>query len=186
MFVNKMDKIPSLQDVHYLNIIRDSVAIGIQQTSTLLSGVNSALNVLVIAPSNDKDLAPFKEPRYKIVTLDIDPSSNPDVCGDITKYNSSLKDDFFDCVICTEVIEHVTNPWSAISELMRVTKKGGVLLFTSPFNFRIHGPLPDNFRISEYGWRALLIDHEILSLNAVETPDRALFPIHYRIIVKKS
>ena len=66
MFVNKRDKIPSLQDVHYLNIIRDSVAIGIQQTSTLLSGVNGALNVLVIAPSNDKDLAPFKEPRYKI------------------------------------------------------------------------------------------------------------------------
>lgn len=88
------------------------------------SGVNGALNVFIIAPSNDKDLAPFKEPRYKIVTLDIDPSSNPDVCGDITTYNSSLKDDFFDCVTCTDVIEHITIPWSAISELIRVNKKG--------------------------------------------------------------
>lgn len=41
----------------------------------------------------------------------------------------------FDCVLCTEVIEHVENQSKAIGEMFRVTKKGGVLVITSPNRF---------------------------------------------------
>lgn len=41
--------------------------------------------------------------------------------GDI--YNISFKDNSFDLVICTEVLEHLENPEKALKELRRVTKE---------------------------------------------------------------
>lgn len=38
----------------------------------------------------------------------------------------------FDLVLCTEVIEHSTNPQRAVMELCRVTAAGGLLLLTTP------------------------------------------------------
>ena len=44
----------------------------------------------------------------------------------------------FDAVLCSEVLEHVPHPELALRELARVTKKGGVLLLTAPFNSLTH------------------------------------------------
>ena len=38
----------------------------------------------------------------------------------------------FDFVACVEVIEHLRNPWIAISEFNRVLKRGGTLIITTP------------------------------------------------------
>ena len=43
-----------------------------------------------------------------------------------------FKSDTFDCVICTDVIEHLTNDMEAISEICRLLKKGGKLIVTTP------------------------------------------------------
>lgn len=48
--------------------------------------------------------------------------------GDI--YNLPYKDNSFDLVICTEVLEHLENPQNAINELKRVSSK--YILFTVP------------------------------------------------------
>ena len=58
-------------------------------------------------------------------------------------------------------------------------------MLTTPFNFRIHGPLPDCWRFTEHGLRALLTDFEIVTLDAVETPDRPLMPVHYRTVARR-
>lgn len=42
-------------------------------------------------------------------------------------------DDFFDLVICGEVLEHLEDPEKAIKELLRVVKKGGRLLISTPY-----------------------------------------------------
>jgi len=42
------------------------------------------------------------------------------------------KNDFFDCVICLEVIEHLENPWLLIREIHRVLNKNGLLIISSP------------------------------------------------------
>jgi SAM-dependent methyltransferase len=42
----------------------------------------------------------------------------------------------FDCVLCSEVLEHVPDDVQAISELRRVLKPGGVLVVTVPFQKR--------------------------------------------------
>lgn len=46
-----------------------------------------------------------------------------------------FKDESFDIVLCTEVIEHVDNQSQAIEEMFRVIKKGGILVITSPNRF---------------------------------------------------
>jgi ubiquinone/menaquinone biosynthesis C-methylase UbiE len=42
----------------------------------------------------------------------------------------------FDCVLCSEVLEHIPDDARALSELRRVLKPGGVLVATVPFQKR--------------------------------------------------
>lgn len=54
-----------------------------------------------------------------------------DIVSDIA--NIPVEDNSFDAVLCTEVLEHVPNPNAALRELIRVTKRGGKLILTTPF-----------------------------------------------------
>jgi hypothetical protein len=119
-----------------------------------------------------------------IETLDIVPNHNPDILGDITKYNSHISDSTYDIITCLEILEHTVNPFSAIEELRRIIKDGGYILFSAPLNWRIHGPIPDCWRFTEFGWRVLLKDFDIIEIDKLETPDRNLFPIKYNILAK--
>ncbi len=42
-------------------------------------------------------------------------------------------DGSFDCVVSTEVIEHVVNPEAFVTELLRVVKPGGSLIISTPY-----------------------------------------------------
>lgn len=119
-----------------------------------------------------------------IKTLDIVPNYNPDIIGDITKYNSNIEDSTYDIITCLEILEHTLNPFLAIDELRRITKHDGYILFSAPLNWRIHGPIPDCWRFTEFGWKVLLKDFDIIEIDKLETPDRNLFPIKYNILAK--
>ena len=181
---NSRDKAPSALDNNYYELIRKSVLEGVEELASIFrnESSNNVWQGLEVAPQEHKILHAFQSLKCNIKTLDIDPDSGADFIGDICSFNPKLESESFDFVLCTEVIEHVSNPQNAVDECMRITKKGGFVLFTSPFNFRIHGPLPDNWRISEWGWKTLLDKYAISSLKAVESPNRDLFPVHYRVI----
>ena len=49
-----------------------------------------------------------------------------------------VKDEQFGAVLCTEVLEHVPDPISALRELARVLKRGGTLILTVPSNCLRH------------------------------------------------
>ncbi len=51
--------------------------------------------------------------------------------GDI--YHLLFKNGYFDLIICFEVLEHLANDKKAVSELFRVTKKNGYLVFSLPY-----------------------------------------------------
>jgi SAM-dependent methyltransferase len=119
-----------------------------------------------------------------IETLDLVPDYTPDVVGDLTKYNEHIKDSTYDIIACLEVLEHTINPFSAVEELRRITKDGGYVLFSAPLNWRIHGPAPDCWRFTEFGWKVLLKDFDIIEIDKLDTPDRNLFPIKYNILAK--
>lgn len=126
--------------------------------------------------------------NFKLFTLDIDKDNNPDFLIDLTKDNSNvIADKFFDILICTEVLEHTENPINCIYELNRMLKNNGKLIISTPYNFRIHGPLPDNFRITEWFYKEHLkkLNYNILSFKALEDSERKLCPIDYFICAEK-
>ncbi len=123
---------------------------------------------------------------YEVITLDISDSTTPDIIADITNFNPHIPNESFDALMCTEVLEHVVDPFSAIRELRRVVKTGGYILFTTPLNARIHGPIPDCWRFTEFGLKVLFRDFETVYFDKLDTPDRNLFPLHYGVIVKKT
>jgi len=48
-------------------------------------------------------------------------------------YNLPFLDNSFDCIIASEIIEHVINPEGFVKELMRVVKPKGELIITTPY-----------------------------------------------------
>ncbi len=122
--------------------------------------------------------------EFRLITLDITPSTAPDIVADITTHNANIPDAHFDAVLCTEVLEHVVDPFAAVRELRRITKPGGWMLFTTPLNARIHGPVPDCWRFTEFGLQILFRDLQVVEFDKLHTPGRNLFPLHYCAIAR--
>ena len=141
--------------------------------------------VLDIAPQDHAGASPHF-PKAKVETLDIDAKSGATFIADLCQNNREiLASNLFDVVVCTEVLEHTVQPFDAVNEIKRILKPGGVAIVSTPYNFRIHGPLPDCWRFTEHGLRVLFKDFDILKLDALEEKDRFLMPIHYTLISRK-
>lgn len=173
----------SILDVDHLALIRANVR-QFMQTSAAAWGDKPGL-LLDIAPQDHEGARPYFSVSVAVETLDIDPAAGATYCADLCQNNDKIPACRFDIVVCTEVLEHVLNPFAAISEIRRVLKPGGLLLASSPFNFRIHGPLPDCWRFTEHGWRSLLTKFESIDIMALEDVNRFLMPIHYLISARK-
>lgn len=102
----------------------------------------------------------------------------------------------FDVVVCTEVLEHVRNPFNAIENVRNLLHVGGIALISTPLNFRQHGMggynksqglPPDYWRFTETGIRTLVSDFgrlQILDFKRVPS-ERDFFPIHFTLICRK-
>lgn len=84
-----------------------------------------------------------------------------------------FKDGIFDCVICSELLEHVPHPPDVISEVHRVLREGGVLLICVPFLNRIHADPHDYGRYTDAYWRRVLSDRDMFC--SVEIEPQGLF-----------
>ena len=136
---------------------------------------------LEIGPSLQYDSYCKQHPS--IETLDIDPSLGCTYTYDLTN-DVPFKEDF-DVILCCEILEHTRNPFLVIENIRKSLKPSGFVYISSPFNFRLHGPLPDCFRISECGYASLLKDFEIVSLDCIYDEEVPYFPIHYTCVAKK-
>lgn len=163
-------------DIEHLKIIRESVRSHIRYAAT---NYKPGMKVLDIAPQVH---AGAREFIPEALTLDLAPGA--DYQADICQNNSGvIPDGSFDIIICTEVLEHVANPFDAVKELHRLLKPGGFVFVTTPFNFRIHGPLPDNWRFTIHGL-GQLFKNWLVTIEEVQS-ERFLMPVHYRVIAKK-
>jgi ubiquinone/menaquinone biosynthesis C-methylase UbiE len=175
--------IVSDQDILHLSLLRENVTNFIMECAVKFD--NNDCRLLDIAPQDHNGAKEFFK-KSNIHTLDIDINSNANYIADLCQNNSKIiPDNFFDIVICTEVLEHTLNPFEAVKEIYRILKPNGMACVSVPFNFRIHGPLPDCWRFTEHGLRALFNAYEICELNMLETENRDLMPIHYTLIARK-
>jgi perosamine synthetase len=117
-----------------------------------------------------------------VETMDIYESPYITYNVDITKDNN-IEKNRFDVIYCLDVIEHTYEPEECIKQMNLLLKTGGILHLSVPFQFRLHGPIPDCYRISEFGLRYLLEKHnfKISYFGALTNKERPAFPIHYCI-----
>ena len=172
---------PSEFDNSTFSLARDHLAAFVKRTATKLSGQSGRL--LEVGPQ-ERLLVRETFNNFSVDTFDVVDNYKPTIVGDITKHNSTIPDATYDCVVCMEVIEHTVNPFDTIKEIRRILRHEGFLLISAPLNWRIHGPSPDCWRITEHGWNALLRDFDIIEIDILESPGRELFPIRYNVLAK--
>ena len=80
-----------------------------------------SLDISVTNPSKAKKLYPGE--KHFGITAD--------------SFHLPFNDNSFDCVISSEIIEHVYDPAEFINELFRVVKKGGSLIITTPYKEKL-------------------------------------------------
>lgn len=96
------------------------------------------------------------------LTVDIDPDRKPEIVADA--HNLPFKDGEFGFVLCTEVLEHVKDPKTVISEINRVLKTGGKLVLTTRFMHPIHDAPDDFWRFTRFGMLELFKDWDVIEL----------------------
>ncbi len=93
----------------------------------------------------------------KYVLLDVENrSGNSDTIIANLNEKVPLADNSVDCVLCTEVLEHIKQPQHAVNEIYRILNKDGVLVLTTPAAWPLHEVPNDFFRYTRYGIEHLL------------------------------
>ena len=108
---------------------------------------------------------PFQSlfPNDQYLGVDMSLNSFADVIAD--NHNLPFKDNVFDMIIISEVLEHCDNEYQVIKELRRVAKNQALVYLTLPFIFPLHG-VPDDFqRFTKYKLQALFKQDKIISLK---------------------
>ena len=100
-------------------------------------------------------------PAEKYIGMDIKVTGHKHTDSDIDVYydgtNIPFDDEYFDSIVCFEVLEHVFNPDIFLKEAYRSLKTGGKALFTVPFIWDEHEQPFDFARYSSFGLQALFV-----------------------------
>lgn len=132
-YFGKIDKL----DNYFWNVGKNELLIGLMKQDAPFSRV---LNMG--SGMGDKMLSALGN----IISMDIDLYSvnhtgkySKAVLGD--GQNIAFKNNTFDCVIASEVLEHIEDDYNAVNEILRITKPGGLIVITVPaikFIFSTH------------------------------------------------
>jgi len=105
--------------------------------------------------------APFRElfSHVNYVTCDWEnstytPEPPPDIRAPADRI--PLGDATVDAILCTQVLEHVPEPWTVLTEFHRLLKPGGRLWMTAPLVWYLHEQPYDYYRYTSHGLRYLL------------------------------
>lgn len=105
-----------------------------------------------------KPYAPLYEPFFgRAQSADI-PTSPHDISAvDIFASADALPfaDASFDCVICTEVLEHCRDPRAVVGEIHRILRPGGHAFVSTPFLLHLHEMPYDFYRFTPSALREL-------------------------------
>ncbi|MFZ4778221.1 MAG: class I SAM-dependent methyltransferase [Terrimicrobiaceae bacterium] len=119
----------------------------------------------------------LEEIGFRVQTMDIDLSGGADLVGTVEATN--LPDQHADLIICTQVLEHCSEPWSAAPELFRILRPNGLLLATVPHVWFYHPHPNDNWRYTPEGLSQLfgLFGFETMSMRLQGGTILSLFQI---------
>jgi len=98
-----------------------------------------------------------------------------------------FRTEYFDSVLCSQVLEHVFEPNAFLKEIYRVLKPGGSLLLTTPFVWDEHEQPADYARYTSYGLHYLLKTNGFRIIEQCKTisDGRCFFQLANGVIYKK-
>lgn len=118
--------------------------------------------------------APLYE-RYFASSTSVDVAYSPHDIGGIDAIASAENLPFetgsFECVLCTEVLEHCRSPATAMGEIARVLKPGGRAFITTPFLRPLHEMPHDYYRYTPSALRDLSESSDLAVTGVVPRGD---------------
>ncbi len=54
------------------------------------------------------------------------------IIGNLEELEFDFPDEYFDCIICADILEHLKDPWSTLNKVSRCLKSDGVLIVSLP------------------------------------------------------
>lgn len=116
----------------------------------------------------------------RMLRVDVDPSAFPDSVSSADKL--PFADNTFSVAVSQEVLEHLREPQTALEELVRVVRPGGLLYLQTPFIIGYHAAPADYWRFTNEGLAAMLLRAGLVveSLEPAVGPGTGV----YRILVE--
>ncbi len=82
-------------------------------------------------------------------------------------YAVPIREASADCVLSTQVIEHLAHPWELFGEARRILRPGGSLLVSAPQAEFLHEEPHDYFRYTRYGLSQLATDAGLVPVRVI-------------------
>ena len=107
----------------------------------------------------------FKPPEQQTQAwwyINLDWDTFPNIFADVTR--TPMQTQSVDCILCTEVLEHLPNPQACVDEMHRLLRKDGLLLASVPFFYPVHADPYDFQRFTEDGLRHLFREFKLVEV----------------------
>ena len=108
----------------------------------------------------------FTRRGHRYTGLDMESGPNVDIVPKQTYNWEEIKEDNYDVVISGQALEHIEFFWITVSEMTRVTKKGGLICIIAPNGFEEHRYPVDCWRFFTDGMIALARLYKLEVLHA--------------------
>ena len=108
----------------------------------------------------------FTDKGHDYVGLDMEEGPNVDICPKSTYAWNELTNDEYDVVISGQALEHIEFFWVTVGEIVRVTKKDGLICLIAPNGFEEHRYPVDCWRFFTDGMVAMAKYYDLEILHA--------------------
>lgn len=109
----------------------------------------------------------YRELAPRMVSIDRAAHADADVLCDLTAAGLPFRSAVFQAVICTSVLEHLSESESVVEEIHRVLAPNGSLVSFTPFLHKYHAHPHDYWRFTKEGVTRILHPFEIVVLLPV-------------------
>ena len=108
----------------------------------------------------------FTDNGHKYVGLDMENGPNVDICPESPYVWNEIEENKYDVVVSGQALEHIEFFWITMEEMIRVTKKDGLICIIVPNGFKEHRYPVDCWRFFTDGMIALARFYQLDILHA--------------------
>jgi 2-polyprenyl-3-methyl-5-hydroxy-6-metoxy-1,4-benzoquinol methylase len=105
--------------------------------------------ILDLGAGNTKYKTLLESLATHYTAFDVESAPTIDIVGDI--HDLPFEENSFDTVICTQVFEHIKEPWVVAGQIQKVLRPGGYAVITAPFMIPYHAHPHDFYRFTPEG-----------------------------------